>query len=573
MTGERVGKYQVLKRLAVGGMAEIYLARVTGIEGFQKHVVLKKIRPIHAEDPRFVEMFLDEARLAALLHHQNIAQVYDIGQLDGGYFFSMEFLHGQDVQSILKRMVKNRERVPLEYALTIVAGAAAGLHYAHEKRGPSGKPLNIVHRDVSPSNIVVTYDGAVKVVDFGIARAAQRESAETRSGTLKGKISYMSPEQCRGEELDRRSDIFALGIVLYEVTTTMRLFRKGKDSDFLVMQRIVSGEVPRPRERISDYPEELEQVVMRALAIKPTDRYQTARDLLLDLENVAANLRLPLSPARLSAFVESTFGRPAEPWHTDEEADATPEVGHTISTTAAPLGAPQVIEELSSISISVEGATRSTALAAMSPADQLLRGMHKQTAAAGAPDEPELVPWWRKRKGALVAAAAAVVALLGVLMLRSGSSSKDEQPTNAGQTVDQTAPASATEPKTSTKPSSTAASATNTPADPPVSATPAPARAATTPAETSPAETKPAATKPAETAETKPAETKPAETKPAETKPNETKPDETARRTPKRRTVKRRVWRRPRRAATKSAGKKPTTAKKKKKDTLIDTTW
>ena len=194
-------------------MAEIYLAKARGIEGFEKLVVLKRILPQHADSEDFIRMFLDEARLAATLHHPNIAQTYDIGTEGGSYFFTMEYVHGEDMRNILKTCARTRKGLPLDHSITMVLGTAAGLHHAHEKLASDGSPLNIVHRDVSPSNVLVTYDGAVKVVDFGIAKAATHR-AESRVGSLKGKIAYMSPEQCRGEKLDRRSDVFAIGILL-----------------------------------------------------------------------------------------------------------------------------------------------------------------------------------------------------------------------------------------------------------------------------------------------------------------------------------------------------------------------
>ena len=252
-------------------------------------------------------MFLDEARLAALLHHQNIAQVYDIGREGSTYFFSMEYLHGHDVRALLKHAYENGQTIPLEHTLTIVSRAAAGLHHAHELRDVDGKPLQIVHRDVSPANLFVTCDGGVKLVDFGIARAAQR-STETRTGSLKGKISYMSPEQCIGRKLDRRSDIFSLGIVLYELSTVSRLFRATQESDYVIMDRIVKGRFPPPSAIRKDYPPELEAIVMRALAIDPDARYQTAQEMLLEIERYAADARLPLSPTALANYVVAELG-------------------------------------------------------------------------------------------------------------------------------------------------------------------------------------------------------------------------------------------------------------------------
>ena len=309
--GSMLGRYQVLAHLATGGMAEIFLARATGLEGFERHVVVKCIKPEHARDQRFVGMFIDEARLSAQLHHQNIAQVYDIGQEGGAYYFAMEYVHGENVRELLHATAQRRQYVPLEHALTIIAGAAAGLHYAHDKRGSDRKPLGIVHRDVSPSNIIVAYDGAVKVVDFGIAKAAARMT-ETRSGTLKGKISYMSPEQCTGKDIDRRSDVFALGIVLYELTTVTRLF-KG-ESDYVTMNKIVMGEVEPPSSRRPDYPRGLEPIVMKALATEPDQRHPTVAAFLDDIIGFCQREKIATSSIGLERYLRDLFGEKPEPW-------------------------------------------------------------------------------------------------------------------------------------------------------------------------------------------------------------------------------------------------------------------
>lgn len=314
-TPERLGKYEVLKRLAVGGMAEIFLARSTGIEGFEKYVVIKRMLPRYVGNERFAAMFLDEARLAGRLQHQNVAQVYDIGEHDGQYFFAMEYLHGEDLRNLLGTVAKRDERVPLAHALTIVAGAAAGLHYAHDEVTAEGAALNIVHRDISPSNIIVTFDGGVKVVDFGIARAEFRDS-HTKAGALKGKRPYMSPEQCTvGMVVDRRSDIFSLGVVLWEMTTMSRLFRRRRDDNEIeIMDRIIKGDVTPPRAMVSDYPPPLERIVMRALATDRDQRYPTSQAFLDDVEEVGAELGLRLSTSALTGYLESVFGKRPKPW-------------------------------------------------------------------------------------------------------------------------------------------------------------------------------------------------------------------------------------------------------------------
>ncbi|MEZ4367849.1 MAG: serine/threonine-protein kinase [Kofleriaceae bacterium] len=309
----KLGRYEVISHLATGGMAEVYLARTSGLQGFSRHVVVKRIRSEFVGDPRFVRMFLDEARLAATLHHRNVVQVYDVGQEGNQYFFAMEYVHGEDLRNILATTSKRGERVRLDHALTIIQGAAAGLEYAHTRLGPDRAPLNLVHRDVSPSNLLVGYDGGVKLVDFGIAKATSSGSGETQTGALKGKISYMSPEQIRGAALDRRSDVFSLGILLYELTTTTRLFRGS--SDFETMQQIVTGRVPAPTEVVPDYPPELAQIVARALAIRPDERYPSAGALLGDLEEFAARAQLTLSSIALARWMATLFGSRPEPWN------------------------------------------------------------------------------------------------------------------------------------------------------------------------------------------------------------------------------------------------------------------
>jgi tRNA A-37 threonylcarbamoyl transferase component Bud32 len=307
-----LGKYVVLRPLARGGMAELLLARTDGPHGFEKLVALKRIRPELADDEQFVKMFLDEARLAATLHHPNVVQVFDIGEEAGAYFLAMEYLEGEDVRSLMHALRSQHRRLALDEALAIGIGVCAGLHYAHDRVGGDGRPLEIVHRDVSPQNVVVTWDGGVKVVDFGIARAARR-ATETRQGTLKGKVEYMSPEQCRGEAIDRRADVFAIGILLWELTTGRRLFAGA--SDYEVLKAIVERPPPRPSVVVEDYPRELEEIVLKALAREPEARWATAQLLQRALEGFARERRLDLSPVRLGACVRELFADDLAAWN------------------------------------------------------------------------------------------------------------------------------------------------------------------------------------------------------------------------------------------------------------------
>jgi serine/threonine protein kinase len=291
-------------------MADVLLGRSEGIEGFERHVVVKRIRPEHARDKRFIRMFIDEARVAANLHHQHVVQVHDVGESGGEYFIAMEYIHGEDVRTLLATASKLRAHVPLGYAIMIGSAVAAGLHYAHERRGPDKRSLGIVHRDISPSNILVGHDGSIKIVDFGIAKATM--SQETRSGTLKGKVSYMSPEQCKSDNIDRRSDVYSLGVVLYELATTTRLFRG--ENDYLVMDQIVNGRITLPRVRRPDLPNELSTIIMRALATDPERRYFTAEELHVALDQFAAKAGLTASPSSLAAYMRKQFGERPEPW-------------------------------------------------------------------------------------------------------------------------------------------------------------------------------------------------------------------------------------------------------------------
>lgn len=307
--GTRIGKYHLLQRLAVGGMAELYLACAEGLAGFQKVVVVKHVLPHLATDPEFVAMFLNEARIAATLAHPNIVHVTDIGEAGGDFFYTMEFVHGRNVRELLREGSKVGG-MPLDVALTIAIAATSALEHAHSACDVDGSPLGIIHRDVSPANILVSYEGTAKLTDFGIAKASQK-NVETIGGGIKGKVGYMSPEQCRGETLDQRSDLFSLGVVLFEVTTCQRLLFG--DNDFAVLNKVLKGQFDRPSDRIPDYPAELEQIVLKALAPERGDRYDSAIELRQDLEAFAHEARLRTTPAVVAAWMREMFGTPPLP--------------------------------------------------------------------------------------------------------------------------------------------------------------------------------------------------------------------------------------------------------------------
>jgi eukaryotic-like serine/threonine-protein kinase len=303
--GLTVGRYSLLSRLAVGGMAEIWLARQLGPQGFEKFVVIKRILDGLGTDPEFVGMFLDEARIAAQLNHPHIVQIFDLGEEAGAFYIAMEYLPGENLAAIARSAARNGRTLPPSLAVRIIADAAEGLAYAHAKTGPDGKLLGIVHRDVSPQNIFVTYDGVVKVLDFGIAKAAIRES-QTMAGQIKGKTSYMSPEQARGQTIDGRSDIFALGILLFELVTRTRLFHHPDPFQAL---HLVAGDDPIPlaHEVRSEIPLDLSSLIARALSRDPEKRYPTARHFHSDLEEWMRGQTEVPGRADLASYMGESF--------------------------------------------------------------------------------------------------------------------------------------------------------------------------------------------------------------------------------------------------------------------------
>jgi serine/threonine protein kinase len=297
-----LGKYKLVKLIASGGMAEVYLAKQAGAAGFEKLVCLKRILPHLARDKQFVEMFLNEARLAARLDHPNIVSIFDLGEANGNYFIAMEFIDGPSLRAIHKRAEERGEFLPIPELLKIVSMAAGGLQYAHDLTGPDGKPLGLVHRDISPDNVLVHRNGSAKVVDFGIAKAAN-SSSQTRTGTLKGKVAYMPPEQLRGEQLDRRTDVFALGVVLYELLAGKRPWEG--TSEVALIGKIMTEE-PQPLSELrTDAPPELVAIVERSLAKDRSQRYQSCHELQADLENLLVQMGQTITPARVSDFVKA----------------------------------------------------------------------------------------------------------------------------------------------------------------------------------------------------------------------------------------------------------------------------
>jgi serine/threonine protein kinase len=300
----RFGKYRLIDRIAVGGMAEIFLANQVDGEGLETPVVIKRIRPHLSKHATFVKMFLNEARLAAQLNHPNIVQIHDLGKIGESYFIAMEYIFGRDMRSIIPKAEEVGIPFPLVYALRIASDVCSGLHYAHQKVDLYGNPLNIVHRDVTPENIFVAFDGTVKVLDFGIAKATNQVE-QTRAGELRGKISYMSPEQCQGKPVDRRSDIFSVGVALYEWLTGFKLFTG--ESEVVVMRSITEGKIYAPSYFKADIPEPVEAILMKALEKDRERRYQTAMEMRAAIDAFLSTYEFTPTPLHLSNFLRQIF--------------------------------------------------------------------------------------------------------------------------------------------------------------------------------------------------------------------------------------------------------------------------
>ncbi|MBW2122399.1 MAG: protein kinase [Deltaproteobacteria bacterium] len=313
------GEYYLTKRIACGGMAELFRARRrSGVEGFEKILAVKRILPHLSKDGDFVSMFVKEAKIAAQLSHENIVQIFDFGKFQDSYFLAMEYVSGMSIQGIQEKIKENP--FPPDLAIYAVSRASMGLDYAHRKKGPDNKTLGIVHRDISPPNILVSYEGEVKLVDFGIAKAAVH-SSETKSGILKGKIPYMSPEQVTGGKVDGRSDIFSLGVVLHELLTGQRLFQG--TSEFEMIEKVRSCQIAPPSSEKKTIPEELDKIVLKALQRNPEDRYQDAEEFCHALTGYLDSKRAYLGPSDLRKYMRELFGEEIR----KEEAEIQKEAG------------------------------------------------------------------------------------------------------------------------------------------------------------------------------------------------------------------------------------------------------
>ena len=304
--GQCIGRYEFLVPIAKGGMAAVWAARLKGSRGFSKTVAIKTMLPSLSDDPLFEEMFLDEAQIAAQIHHPNVVEIMDLGEENDVLYIVMEYIDGESLATILRAVAKNHRQIPLPIAVQMISDACAGLHAAHELKNVDGKIVGLVHRDISPQNILTTFDGMVKLVDFGVAKAAGRTSSETTAGQIKGKAPYMAPEQAMGQKVDRRTDVFAMGIVLYQVTTGKHPFRG--ESDVATLHNILHRTVPSPRFVDPKYPRPLEAVLQKALSREPEKRYQTAQEMSDALTRVFPPTVRRVTSSEVSNFLNDLLG-------------------------------------------------------------------------------------------------------------------------------------------------------------------------------------------------------------------------------------------------------------------------
>jgi serine/threonine protein kinase len=305
--GEVYGKYRLIERIAIGGMAEVYKAMAMGEAGFEKPVAIKRLHRQFGEDADLVGMLQDEARLCSQLNHGNICQVLDLGRVGDTYYIAMEYVNGKDLFNLLRKAARIQRKLPLPGALFIACEMLAGLDYAHRKRGRDGQLLHIIHRDISPQNVLITYDGEVKIIDFGIAKA-RTSTHRTQAGVIKGKFRYMSPEQARGEPIDHRTDIFATGVVLYEMITGKPHAAGATDREILI--KIQRGRFDRLSQLVLGLPAELEKIAHRALTLSPEERWSSARSMRKALLNFMRTNGLTFTRDDLAEYVRALFTDP-----------------------------------------------------------------------------------------------------------------------------------------------------------------------------------------------------------------------------------------------------------------------
>jgi serine/threonine protein kinase len=429
---ERIAKYEVLRPLATGGMAEIFIARTR--DPGRRLVVLKKLHPRLAIEREYVQMFHDEAVIASKLQHPNLVEVYELGLDEGEHYIAMEFLHGRDLSRLLRKMRHDRLPLTFQQAITIVRDIASGLHHAHERVGDDGALLNIIHRDISPHNVFLTYSGEVKVLDFGIAKA-NSQVARTRTGVLKGKAAYMSPEQALGETLDRRTDVFSMGIVLWELTTGRWLYRRR--SELETLKAVVESDAPKPSTVRPDYPKDLEKIVMKALGRAPDKRWSTAGELRAALDELAAGWRFRPANVLTAKLMAEVFTDEVTAWEIARAAGVSladhvaglkptsadswedslgtdPEDAVSLQTRRAPIDTREIVE--TDPDPDLEPATESR------PSPQLAQ---------------PTTWWWRYRRalvGSLIAGVLVGVVASVLALVSGGDSARPQRPQGGGST-------------------------------------------------------------------------------------------------------------------------------------------
>src|ERR1051326_5605179 len=340
--GIKFGQYVLLEKIATGGMAEVWKARMRGVEGFQKIVAIKKILPHLSDNQDFIEMFIDEAKLAAQLNHNNIIHIYDLGKIQSSYYIAMEYVDGYDLKTILKRAQERDQPMQVELALFIASKIAAALDYAHRKRDFEDREMGLVHRDVSPQNVLISQEGDIKLCDFGIAKAASKAS-HTQAGALKGKLQYMSPEQAWGRQIDKRSDVFALATVLFEMLTGRKLFTG--DNELSILEQVREARVVAPSQYNDEVTPEIDAIVLKALQKEPERRYQTAGEMARDLDQILYSYKPTPTSADLAIYMHRLGEEAPAPMHMPEPEPVVPvpaPAPKPAPVAAAPVVAPAV---------------------------------------------------------------------------------------------------------------------------------------------------------------------------------------------------------------------------------------
>lgn len=522
----RAGRYETVRPIASGGMATVYLGRVLGGAGFERAVAIKVLHPHVADEPEFVSMFLDEARLAAQIHHPNVVATLDL--VDDPLFLVMEYIDGPSLYHLLRACKKHKQPFPLSIALRIFLDTLAGLHAAHELIGPGGQPLNLVHRDVSPQNVLVGSDGISRLTDFGVARAESRITA-TRGGALKGKLGYMSPEQVRAQPVDRRSDIYAAGAVLWEMLTGDRLFKA--DNEAAMIGQILAGARQGPRSAAAAVPEALDEACMRALANDPEARYPTAAAFAEAIERaIAVSSGASIASARAVATLVKGLGLNVLGAESQGPASAgaaslagSGEPGSTSaplsSSTAGPVSSPGSASSAGvAPAMSLDSVARRSSMGSLA---DVLEPQSSMTGMGGVVAEPP--PRALVGRPALIAVgvAAALAVAVGAILLTGGGQepSSAEPPTLTGASPE--TPRAAGQPAPTPATPDTANSGAQTPPAPqPGGATSAISTASATPA-TAPAPTAPVATAPPRTTSRPPSGPKTPPTSPTTFRPKE----------------------------------------------------